>query len=230
MGERLRELPFAHVEVFAKISQLDKARSLQLIEQASANRFTYLELLEDYRTLRSKGLGQASPMAAGKHAAQEFISACLRILLKTQLLTAGVHYPKNQRTILRPVVSFGYTNPNFVVRDDSAAPSQPTIDAIDCYFVSGRAQSDALKRKISQMAFESTFFTGFWCLMPSSELVANFISARTELKLHNVGLAIVDVANESCSSILAPKSLPQPDRRDILLSSYGYKRLRSVTK
>jgi hypothetical protein len=198
-------------------------------ESADAVRFTYLDLLQKYRDLRSKGLGQASPIAAGKHAAKQFIDACRRILFDTKELTAGTRYPRNQLTILRPIVGLGYTNPDYIIRDLST-PSVPQLDAIDCYFISGASQSDALRRKIPQVALESTFFTNFWCLMPPSGLAGDFISACNNLTLANVGLALIDVANGSCPVILEPdaQAVPTPDRRSLIFSSYGYKRLRFV--
>jgi hypothetical protein len=228
-GEGLRALPFSHVEVLGKIWQLDQAKSLELIDSAGAIRYTYLDLLGKYRDLRSKGAGHASPIAAGKHAAKQFIDACRHILFETKELTAGNRYPRNQRTILRPIVGLGYTNPDYVIRDLSI-PSAPQLDAIDCYSISGASQSDALRRKIPQVAFESTFFTHFWCLMPPSALAGNFMSACNNLRLDNVGLVLIDVANGSCSTILEPdaSATPKPDRRSQIFSSYGYKRLRSV--
>ncbi|EFI52793.1 hypothetical protein [Afipia sp. 1NLS2] len=229
VGEGLRVLPFSHIEVLGKIWQLDRAKSLELIDSAGTVRYTYLDLLGKYRDLRSKGTGHASPIAAGKHAAKQFIDACRRILLETKELTAGNRYPRGQRTILRPIVGLGYTNPDYIIRDLST-PSAPQLDAIDCYFISGASQSDALRRKIPQVAFESTFFTHFWCLMPPSALAGNFISACNNLKLANVGLVLIDVANGSCSTILEPdaSATPMPDRRSQIFFSYGYKRLRSV--
>ncbi len=230
VGERLRVLSFSHVEVLSKIWQLDQAKSLELIDSAGTVRYTYLDLLGKYRDLRSKGTGHASsPIAAGKHAAKQFIDACRRILLATRELTAGNRYLHGQRTILRPTIRLGYTNPDYIIRDLST-PSAPQLDAIDCYFISGASQSDALRRKIPQVAFESTFFTHFWCLMPPSALAGDFISACNNLELANVGLVLIDAANGSCSTILEPdaSATPMPDRRSQIFSSYGYKRLRSV--
>ena len=226
-GGRLRLIPFAHVEVLGKIWQVDRNRAHELIDQArNANSFTYLELLKEYQEIRSKGVAQASPIAAGKHAAQEFINACRKILLETKLLTSAPLYPGNQRAMLRPVVDFDYANPDYVICDTSTSQT-PTVEAVDCYFISGRAQYDTLRRKISQVAFESTFFTRFWCLIPPSELAGDFISACNELGLSNVGLVIVDVAKQSCSVIRNPdpEAAPDPDRRQMIFTSRGYKRL-----
>lgn len=231
-SKRLSALPFAHVDVLGKIWQLDRKRALELIDRADdAKSFTYVELLKEYQDIRAKGLVQTSPIAAGKHAAQEFIKACGQILMETQLLTRGSLFPKDQRAMLHPASGFEFTNPDYIVRDTSA-PESPIIDAIDCYFISGRAQRDALRRKISQVAFESTFFTRFWCLIPPSELAATFISYCNDLSLANVGLLIVDVPKRSCSVLRNPdsKALPAPDRRSLIFSSRGYKRLRPVQR
>jgi hypothetical protein len=117
----------------------------------------------------------------------------------------------------RPIVVLGYTNPDYINRDLST-PSVPQLDAIDCYFISDASQSDALRRKIPQVAFESTFFTNFWCLILPSGLAGDFISACKNLKPANVNLALIDVANGSCSVILEPDAhaVPTPDRRSLI--------------
>jgi hypothetical protein len=230
--ERLRPFPFSQVEVLGKIWQLDRERALDLIDQAKdANSFTYLELLERYQDIRSERPGQISPIAAGKHAAQQFINACRSVLQDTKLLTAGALFPENRRTILRFVVPFEYARPHFVIRDSSL--EVPTADAIDCFLISERTPYEALIKKISQIAFESTFFKNFWCLIPPSELKKDFIAACDELELANVGLLIVDAPRKSCSILRNPgcAAVPLPDRRrQLFLSSQAYKRLRALTE
>lgn len=229
LAERLRSMPFAHIEVLGKIWQFDRARALEFIERPDANNFTYLGLLEKYRDLRAKGLVQASPVAAGKHAAHEFIVQCGNLLLEDQSLLGDHFYPDARRALFRPLVGFTYTNPDYIICDLSLKKTSPA-EAVDCYFISGQARYDVLMRKMSQLAFESTFFTRFWCLIPPSELAAKFISACNELWLSNVGLVIVDTAKRSLSVIRRPdlRSAPVPDRTQLIISSYGYTRLRQV--
>lgn len=229
--ERLRPFPFAQVEVLGKIWKLDRERALDLIDQAKdANSFTYLELLERYQDVRSERPGQISPIAAGKHAAQQFINACRSVLQDTKLLTAGALFPENQRTILRFVVPFEYARPDFIIRDSSL--EVPSADAVDCFLVSERTPYEALIKRISQIAFEATFFQNFWCLMPPSLLAKDFIAACDELALANVGLLLVDVPRKSCSILRNPgrATVPLPDRRQLFLSSQAYKRLRVLTE
>jgi hypothetical protein len=229
--ERLRPFPFSQVEVLGKIWQLDREKALDLIDQAKdAHSFTYLELLERYQDLRSERPGQISPIAAGKHAAQQFINACRSVLQDTKLLTAGALFPEDRRTMLRFVTPFEYARPDFVIRDSSL--DAPSADAVDCFLISERTQYEALMKKISQIAFESTFFKTFWCLIPPSELAKDFIAACDELALANVGLLLADVPRKSCSILRNPgrAAIPLPDRRQLFLSSQAYKRLRAPTE
>ena len=223
--KRLRAIPFSHVEVLAKLWALDRTSAQKLIDQAHPKRFTYLGLLEEYKLRRSEASGRASPMAAGKHAAQEFIRTCGDLLLEKPVLT-GV---QGQRTILRPIIGFRYTNPDFVIRDVSQ-PSNPILEAIDCYFVSSKAQQDTLRRKMAQIAFEATFFMRFWCLIPSTELRGAFLGASEELGLSNVGLVIVDAAHRTLTIDRRPDSsaVPIPDRTRLIFSDWGFTKLRPV--
>jgi hypothetical protein len=219
--KRLRAIPFAHVEVLAKLWALDRTSAQLLIDQAHPKRFTYLGLLEEYQLRRSKASGRASPMAAGKHAAQEFIRTCGDLLLENPVLTGG----EDQRTILRPTNGFKYTNPDYVIRDLSQ-PSHPILEAVDCYFVSSKAQRDALRRKMAQIAFESTFFKRFWCLIPSAELSGEFHLACDELGFRNVGLVIVDAARHTLTVDRQPSADPVPDRTRLIFSDWGFTKLR----
>ena len=221
--KRLRALPFAHVEVLAKLWALDRTSAQQLIDQAHPKRFTYLGLLKEYQLRRSMASGRASPMVAGKHAAQEFIRTCGDRLLEDPILTGQ----NGKRTILRPTNGFEFTNPDYVIRDMSQ-PSDPILEAIDCYFVASKAQRDALKRKIAQIAFESTFFKRFWCLIPSADLSGEFNLVCDDLGLGNVGLVIVDAARHPLNIDREPNADPVPDRTRLIFSDWGFTKLRPL--
>lgn len=219
--DRIRPFPFSHIEVLGKIWQLDQHKALDLIDrQKDASSFTYLELLKKYQDIRSEGRGPVSPIAAGKQAAQQFINASLNILQRTQRLTSG---PSGRRTILRLVIPFEYAKPDFVIRDTSI-PDVPSMEAIDCFFISDRTQYETILRKVSQIAFESTFFTRFWCLVPRHDLVEQFKFACDELRLDNVGVLL---ATKECPIDRTPSAaIPVPDRRASFLASQASKRLR----
>jgi hypothetical protein len=223
-AQRLRLLPFAHVEALSKIGKLDPSRAIELIHHPP-DHVTYLDLLKEYQHIRSEDRARASPVAAGKHAAQEFIRACGRLINSTTTLLPERATSGRSRILYRPIVGFDYTNPDYVIRDASE-PADSDLEAVDCYLLSGNTRSDTLTKKIVQVAFESTFFTRFWCLIPPSDLAERIILACTDLRLLNVGLVIVDIAKQSLSIIRNPKSGPVPDRTGIIRSSYGCKRLR----
>ena len=226
--DRLRRFPFSQAEVLGKIWQLDRHKALDLIDRATnPNTFTYLELLKKYQDFRSEGRRQISTIAAGKQAAQQFINASRNILQRTQHLTSGPLFPEGRRTLLRLVTRFEYAKVDFVIHDTSVEGA-PLVEAVDCYFISDRTQYDLLQRKIAQVAFESTFFTRFWCLIPPHDFAGELHAAFDQLELDNVGLLLVNTAQQS----ILPRRDPNrgaklvPDRRHLFLSSQAYKRLR----
>jgi len=215
----LHRFPYSHLEMLARIAKIDPDwANKHLRSDAFANRQpTYRELRDQYYKLREKTPQQSSAIAAGMKTSRQFENLCLELLMSNHaepLYRSQVGASKERR-ITRWPGAFRYASPDLLIegRGDNQASE---VDAADCFTVYGDIKQEETIRRIQRIAFEASFFTTFWIMLPTWSPGELFESECKTLQLRNVGIVAVDSEKRAIARVTAPTGPPVPDRRQLL--------------
>lgn len=222
----LHAFPYSHLEMLARIAKLDPdiVRNYLRLDAIANRQPTYRELRDRYYELREKVPHQSSPIATGMKATRQFESLCLDLLISNNAepLYRSLASSTWERRITRWTGTFRYASPALLIESHRDNQDRQ-IDAADCFTVYGDIAQDETIRRLQRIAFEASFFTNFWIMLPTWSPGHLFESECKTLELQNVGIAHVDPEKRLIARVMLPIGSPQPDRRPLLdeaLSSY----------
>ncbi len=223
----LEMFPFSHLEIIARIAKLDPEAAVKYLKPAHGQHKAsrYRELRDQYYILRDKTPRLTSPIAAGLKTSRQFEDLCLELLKAnhaSDLYESERSKPGAldvpERQITRWPGAFRYASPDLLIEVRSAT-TRAQVDAADCLTVYGDIGQDETVRHIRRIAFEASFFTTFWIMLPIWSPHWLFASECETLELFNVGVAAVDPQSRRISLVRAPQGSPKHDRRKLLYES-----------
>ena len=232
----LNSVPYSHLEILARMAKIDPDAALRhLRSEFTANQtLRYRKLRDEYYALRKKVPEQTSPIAASLQASREFEKSCLALLKKDN---AGQLYDRlndfeHKRVVKRWSLNFRYANPNFVIETpQNTGHSQ--IDAGDClaFYTGTGTAKEATLRQLQRVAFEASFFSVFWILLPDWSTAEVFETERKALALDNVGAVEVNLKKGSMTVKTPPAGAPMSDRQALVYKAISeQRRLRSAKR
>lgn len=231
LSSLISSIPYSQLEILGRIAKLDPNAALKYLRPSSLpNRWpTYRELREQFYKLRDEAPQQTSAIAAGLRTSREFEKLCFSLLKKddAERLYRPLNILRRNRRVTRWPGGFRYANPNFLIevhRDSGKS----RIDAVDCFAVYGDLAQEETIRRLRRVAFEASFFSIYWIMLPTWSPLGLFESECKTLELKNVGIVEVDLQRQSVASVAPPQGSPLPDRRKIL--DEDFQRIRKLVK
>lgn len=206
----LSSMLFSHLETAMRIHAFEPETALKVF-RGEWIKPSYPDLVARYQSLRDSKPASHSPLVAGKRAARQFQDVTLDLLHDAEFLHLGP-----DRRIGRMTHGSRYANPDFVIitRFEGRITR---ADGIDCYALSGPSQRETVRRRVMQVATESTFFYQFWAVLPDSEYFYFFRDEAEDLGLNNVGVILIDKTKPAIADIHVPTGRPMPNRTDLWL-------------
>lgn len=229
LASTLLAVPFSHLEILVRIAKFDPDVAIKYLQSAGTQNRppTYRELRERFYELRDKTPQHASPIAVGLRTSRQFENICLDLLVSNhgEPLYRPQAVSRCERRIVRWPGAFRYASPDLLI-ESRARNQTPQIDAADCFIVYGDVSQDETMRRIQRIAFEASFFTCFWIMLPTWSPGWLFESLCKRLRIRNVGVVAIDPETRIIAHVSPPIGAPEPDRREILYEEFAYLRSR----
>lgn len=193
LASTLLAFPFSHLEIIARIAKLDSDAAIKCLRSSGgSNRLpSYRSLRDLFYHLRDKAPQEASPIAAGLKTARQFQDLCLELMKAGQVAELYPAERKRERRIARWPGAFRYASPDLLIESRLTSKSSQ-IDAADCFTLYGDLSQEEAIRRIKRIAFDATFFTAFWLMLPNWSPAWLFVKECETLELLNVGVVEVN--------------------------------------
>jgi len=211
--EGLLSMPMSHAEIISRMIRINRPAAVEKIEEMmNSNALpTYRHLRDYFYQLRERA-EKASPIATGRLASKAFSKLCFNILKKSNASACFDAKDKNKHDVARWPPGFRYANPDYIITTRRPGGALQ-IDAVDCYLIHGDITDEEMRRRILNVATESSFFDRFWIALPKLAHIESAKSFCEYLDLFNVGILEVDTVSNEIGVRRRPSKPPVPDRR-----------------
>lgn len=211
-----QKLPFSHLEIIARISEIDAEMAVRLIKRDKVDAFklptTYLGLqglLEEQRA-GGKAAAKAFPTAAGMASAARFKEKAFK-LLDNKLLGF------EKEMAIRTKSGLILPSPDYFIMKEKTIRRYYTF-AIDLIDIRGADQTILTKKYILPEIIKASFFDVLWIVISGQE---SWFFERKLCQLggdDNIGIIVIDDQLSQVVYEKPPRGPPQPDRSRMWLS------------